>query len=228
MNDISLKLQARVIEGKRVTKLREEGLVPSVIYGAHQEPIKTQSPIVETTKVVREAGKHTPVNLTVDGKKRLAMIKAVDYDPVKHAVRHVAFHAIKQNDIIEAEVPIVLTGVGESPAERAGLVVLQALERIQIKAKPAALPESLEISIAGLETAEDKISLADVTLPEGVVFADGEQDMDLVIANVYEPGALEAANTAAGGEAETADAEEVEAENGGEESGETESKPDEK
>ncbi len=190
MNDISLKLQARVIEGKKVTKLREEGLVPSVIYGGQLEPIKTQSPLVETTRVVREAGKHTPINLTIDGKKRLAMIKAVDYDPVKHAVRHVAFHAIKQNDIIEAEVPIVLTGIGESPAERSGLVVLQALEHVQIKAKPADLPEALEVSIIGLETADDKISLTDITLPEGVAYAGGEQDMDLVIANVYEPGAL--------------------------------------
>lgn len=220
MNDISLKLQTREIEGKKVARLRAEGLVPSVIYGGHQEPIKAQSAVVDTTRVVREAGKHTPVNLTIDGKKRLAMIKSVDYDPVRHVVRHVSFHAVKQNEIIEAEVPIVLIGVGESPAERAGLVVLQALERIQIKAKPAALPEALELSVEGLSTTEDKLTLADIKLPEGVVYADNEQDVELVIANVYEPSALQAANEAAGGEAEPEAAEDVEAENGGEESGE--------
>ncbi len=48
-------------------------------------------------------------------------------------------------------------------------------------------------------------------MPHGVEFADGDQDMDLVIANVYEPGALQAANEAAGGDAEAEDAEKVDA-----------------
>src|ERR1700752_3811891 len=91
VSDITLKLQERSVAGKKVAKLRAEGLVPSVVYGAKLEPIKTQSGIVETTKVSHAAGKHTPVNLTIGGKKKLAIIKSIDYDPVKHQVRHVAF-----------------------------------------------------------------------------------------------------------------------------------------
>lgn len=200
MHDISLKLEQRSIKGKKVAMLRKQGLTPSVVYGGKSDPILVQSPIVETTKVVNAAGKHTPVHLVVDGKKKLAIIKTIDKDPVKHSVRHVAFHAIKQNEIITTEVPLVLVGQGESAAEKAGLVVLQALEKIEIKAKPADLPEALELSIKDLETTEDKLTLADVKLPEGVEFADAEQDLDLVVANVYEPAALEAANNATGGE----------------------------
>ena len=133
-------------------------------------------------------------------------------DPVKHVLRHVAFHTIKQNDIITTEVPIVLTGQGESIAERAGLVILQAIEHIEVKAKPASLPESLLLSINDLATPEDKLTVGDIKLPEGVEFADVDQDMELVIANVYEPSALQAANEASGGEAE--DESEVPAENG--------------
>jgi large subunit ribosomal protein L25 len=127
----------------------------------------------------------------------------------------VAFHAIKQDDVITTEVPIHLTGMGESPAERAGLVILQAIEHIQIKAKPAALPEALELSVEGLTTTDDKLSLGDIKLPDGVEFDDIEQNTDLVVANVYEPSALQAANEAAAGEAETDSPEAVEAENGG-------------
>lgn len=212
MHDISLKLDKREAHGKKVATLRKDGLVPSVVYGGHDDPISTQSADVETSKVVHEAGKHTPVHLTIDGKKKLAIIKSIELDPVKHRVLHVAFHAIKQNDVITTEVPIVLVGQGESAAEKAGLIVLQAIESVEIKAKPADLPESLEISIIDLATDEDKLTLADVKLPEGVEYADVEQDLDLVIANVYEPAALEAANEAAAGDAvdETA----VEAENG--------------
>ncbi len=202
MSDISLKLQARTAEGKKVIKLRKAGFVPSIVYGAQNEPVKTQSPYVETLKVVLAAGRHSPLDIFVDGKKKLAIIKDIDMNPVKHTLRHIAFHTISQNDIITTEVPIVLIGQGESLAERDGLVVLQAIEQIEIKAKPADLPESLEISIAGLETDEDRITVADIKLPSGVEFADIEQDMELVIANVYEPGALQAANEAAGGDAE--------------------------
>jgi large subunit ribosomal protein L25 len=214
-NDISLKLDPRTVSGKKVSQLRKEGLVPSVVYGGHSEAVNTQSAIVETTKVAHQAGKHSPVHLVIDGKKKLAIIKTIDVDPVKHQVRHVAFHTINVNEVITTEVPLHLIGMGESEAEKAGLIVLQALEHIQIKAKPADLPEALELSVAELATTEDKLTLGDIKLPEGVEYADLEQDLELVVANVYEPSALQAQNEAAAGDAEEASAEAVEADNGG-------------
>lgn len=227
MSDISLKLDKRTAEGKQVIKLRKSDIVPSVVYGGQDKPLSTQSPLVETMKVVNAVGRHTPVDLIINGKKNLAIIKTIDIDPVGHKLRHIAFHTINQNDIITTEVPIVLIGEGESAAERAGLVILQAIEQIEVKAKPANLPESLELSIVDLATVEDKLTIADIKLPSGVEFADIDQNMDLVIANVYEPGALQAANEAAGGEAEAEDAVAVEAEKVAEtpaESANTESK----
>ncbi|MDB5168527.1 MAG: rplY [Candidatus Saccharibacteria bacterium] len=212
MNDITLNLEERTAEGKRVHQLRHDGFVPSVVYGGKAAPISTQSQAVETLKAVKAAGKHSPVHLTISGKKQLAIIKTIDFDPVKHTLRHVAFHAINQNEKIVTEVPIVLIGEGESVAEKAGLIILQAIEKMEIRALPNNLPESLEISIIDLATADDKLTIGDIKLPKGVEFADVEQDTDLVIANVYEPSALQAANDAAGGEAE--DESSVESEKG--------------
>lgn len=212
-NDITLKLDNRAVSGKKVAVLRNQGLVPSVVYGGTAEPISTQSRIIETTKVARTAGKHSPVHLVIEGKKKLAIIKSIDMDPVKHVVRHVAFHTIKQNEVITTEVPIHLIGQGESDAEKAGLVVLQAIEHVNIKAKPADLPEALEVSIVSLSSPEDKLTLEDITLPQGVEFADNDQDIGLVVANVYEPGALQAQNEAAAGDGEGPAS--VESENGG-------------
>lgn len=201
MHDITLKLDERTVIGKKAGRLRQEGIVPSVVYGGKADPITTQSPIVETTKVAGAAGKHSPVHLTIDGKKKLAIIKSIDFDPVKHSIRHVAFHTIKQNEKIATEVPIVLVGEGESAAEKAGLIVLQAIEKLEIRALPANLPEAIEISIKDLATTDDKLTIADLKLPEGVEFAELEQDTELVIANVYEPSALQAANEATAGSA---------------------------
>lgn len=211
---INLKLDVREYQGKKVARLRNAGIVPGVVYGHGFEPILVQAEYGVLDKVVREAGKHTPVNVTIDGKKKITLIKDIDRAPVKARIRHVSFHAVKANEVVHAEVPIHLVGEGESAAEKGGLIVLQAIEAIEIKAKPADLPEALEVSIIDLATDEDKITLADITLPEGVEYADVEQDLDLVVANVYEPAALEAANEAAAGDAELEDVADVEAEHG--------------
>lgn len=221
---INLKLDLRTLQGKKVRQLRQEGIIPAVVYGAGLEPINVQAPRNIIDKVIRDAGKHTPVHLTIDSKKEIAMIKDVEIDAVKGLTRHVSFHAVKQNEPVNAEVPIHLIGEGESVAERAGLIVLQALDRIEVRALPLILPVALEVSIAGLKEAGEQITLGDITLPEGVVFVEhntgreeeGDEEApqltDLVVASVYEPAALEAANDAAAGDATIDD--EVEADNG--------------
>jgi large subunit ribosomal protein L25 len=210
---VTLALTVRVQQGKKAAALRKQGLIPGIVYGHGFEPVMVQSEYNVIEKVVREAGKHTPVYATIDGKNRITMIKDIDRDPVKSRIRHVSFHAVKAGDAVTAEVPIRLVGEGESAAEKAGLIVLQALDTIEIKAKPADLPEALEVSIAELASIEDKITLADITLPKGVEYDDVEQDLELVVVNVYEPAALQAANEAAGGDAE--DESEVESKHGG-------------
>ena len=213
---VSLKVDPREVHGKKVAQLRKQGLTPGVVYGPDMEPTDIQADEVEVRKVVAKAGKHTPVNLT--GKKRhIAMIKSVDYDPARSGyIRHVAFHAVKADEPVTAEVPIRLVGEGESVAEKAGLIVLQAIDRIEVKALPMDLPEALEASIVELAEVGDRVTLGDIKMPAGVEIVerdDGRDDdadedeekptiMDLVVANVYEPSALAASNEAAGGDAE--------------------------
>lgn len=226
---ITLKVDARDLHGKKVAILRAQGLTPGVVYGPGIEPVDVQVDSVELRKIVTQAGKHSPVHLT-GAKKRIAMIKDVDFDPVRRGViRHVSFHAVNANEPVNAEVPIRLVGEGESVAERAGLVVLQALDKIEVKALPMDLPEALEVSILDLAEAGDRVTVADIVLPAGVEIVDNDDGradedddeddkqtiMDLVIANVYEPSALQASNEAAAGDA--TDESEVAAENGAEE-----------
>lgn len=220
---INLTLDARTAQGKKVKKLREQGFVPGVVYGHGVEPVNVQAEYNIVEKAVRGAGKHTPVHLTIAGKKKIAMIKDIDADPVKSRIRHVSFHAVKQNEPVIAEVPIRLIGEGESEAEKAGLIVLQAIDKVEIKALPLDLPEALEVSITHLVAVGEQITLGEVTLPKGIELVehtDGREvedeeapkHIDLVVASVYEPSALAAANEAAGGDAE--DESEVASENG--------------
>lgn len=233
-NKITLKLDDRDVHGKKVAKLRNDGIVPGVVYGASTDPISVQVAGNVFDKVYRQAGKHAPVHLTIGNKKKIAMIKDVDADPVKGLPRHVSFHAVKASDPVVAEVPIHLTGEGESEAEKAGLIILQALDKVEVRALPMDLPESIEVSIAHLKDAGERVTLADATLDEGVEFVvhddghaveEGEDKpsiTDLMVASVWEPAALQAANDATAGDAE--DESEVQAE--GEDSADDDSSDD--
>lgn len=222
---ITLQVDEREVQGKKVKQLRAEGLTPGVVYGPGMDPMSVQVAEGDLKKVVAAAGKHTPVHLT-GKKRRIAMIKDVDIDPVRNAIQHVSFHAVRADQPVVTEVPIVLTGVGESEAEKNGLIVLQTTDRVQVKALPMELPEAIEVSILELKDEGEKLTLAAATLPEGVEYVehdDGQHHnededaerqtvVDQVVASVWEPAALQAANEAAAGDAE--DESEVESEHG--------------
>ena len=70
MSEYKLALKEREITGKKVKSLRADGLIPSVVYGG-KAPILTASFYVETEKVLEKAGYHSPIDLTIDGKKKL-------------------------------------------------------------------------------------------------------------------------------------------------------------
>ena len=210
---ISLKIEERTVRGKKVRSLRQQGITPGVVYGHGVDPIAVQADAGEVRRVVAAAGRHTPIMLA-GAKRRLAMIKDVEYAATKSgAIRHVSFHAVKADEPVNAEVPIHLEGMGESEAEKAGLIVLQAIEKIEVRALPMELPDALVLDITKLAEAGDKLTLGDVVLPKGVELVEhdsgrGEDEdeekpelTDLVVVSVYEPAALEAANDAAAGEA---------------------------
>lgn len=208
---VELTLQDRTIVGKAVKNLRKQGLVPAIVYGAKHEPKPVQGQGLEMAKAYRTVGRRHPVELNLGSQKRLAMIKAADLDPVKRTLRHLEFHIIKQNEKVETEVPIVIEGAGETPAEKAGFVVLTTIDTVEIEALPNNLPDNLVLSGEKLAEVGDHLTIADLTVPQHVtVLSDPAQ----VVATVYEPSALQAANEAAGGDAEPEDVEEVAAEHG--------------
>ena len=101
MSDIKLSLEKRTIAGKKLAGLRADGLIPSVIYGG-KEPILAQSTYNDTEKALKIAGYHSAIDLTIDGKKAMAIVKNVALDPVSRKIMNVEFQAISANEVVEA------------------------------------------------------------------------------------------------------------------------------
>lgn len=174
---IAVDLQARTVIGKGLAKVRHDGLVPAVIHNHGNESIHTMGDFIALTKVYSEAGKHHAVELNVDGKNHLALIKQVDFEPTKHRMRHIVFQAINRNETTTADIPVVLSE-GNIPAERLNLLVLLHLDTVQVEALPRDLPDELIIDGSSLEAAGDKLTVSDITAPKGVtILADADQVM---------------------------------------------------
>lgn len=202
MAEYKLTLEKREVTGKKLKSLREKGLIPSVIFGGGKEPLLMASEYVSTEKVLLGAGYHSPIDLTIDGKKRLAIVENVHIDPVSRKILNIEFRAISAKATVEATTPVVIVNFEESEASKIyHFAMVRTIDEIDVKAKPADLPKELQIDASKMTSLDDKLTLADIKLPEGVEFADKEIDLDQVVVSLYDPAA----------EAERREAEEEEA-----------------
>lgn len=216
MSENKLSLEKRTLAGKKAASLRAEGLIPSVVYG-EGEPILAQSTYNETEKVLRSAGYHSTIDIDVAGKKQMAIVKNVAIDPVSRKIVNVEFQAVSADKPVEATTPIVLEGFDASEANKLHYTLLQVMEEIDVKAKPADLPKQLTVDASKMVELDDKLTVSDIVLPDGVVLADKELDPEQVIANLYDPAAEAAqreAEEAAAKEAAQTEAADVPSDNG--------------
>lgn len=190
-----LILEKRTVQGKKLKSLRAAGQIPSVVYGG-QEPVMGSSAYNVTEKALSEAGYHSPLELIIEGKPQLAIVKTIAIDPVSRRIMNVEFQAVSADEIVEATTPIHIEGFDQSEAAKLHYVILPVLEEIEVKGKPADLPSELIVDASKLATTEDKLTVADLVLPATIELVDKELQPTTVIANVYDPAAEAAAREA--------------------------------
>jgi large subunit ribosomal protein L25 len=210
-DQITLTVDARDTLGKGVKRLRKDGIVPGVIHDHGHPSVHIQAEYQALYKTYISAGKHHPVQVSASGKKYTTIIKAVTFDPKYNALTHIVFGAISANEKVDAEIPVhplYAEGNDVSPAERAGLIVLSQTTTVAVKALSKDLPDVLNYDGEKLVEVGDQITVADLTIPKGVEL---EVELEHVIATVFEPSALAAANDEAGGDADADDQSNVDA-----------------
>src|SRR3989344_4199278 len=117
-----LKAQTRKVLGRKVKKLRAEGLLPANIFG---KKVKSQSVSVglkDFAKVFQKAGKTALVEIDLDDKMLPVLISNVSYHPVSRLPLHADFHQVDLKEKVTAHVPLEI--VGEAPAVKDKIGVL--------------------------------------------------------------------------------------------------------
>lgn len=168
---MKLTVQLRTITGKEVKKMRQEGLVPAVVYGKSlKDPVALSCIKNDFIKVYRACGFSTPIEL-VGGLSQLVLLQDMQLDPVSDEVLTLDFLAVNRNEKVSASVPVVL--VGESKLEKQNEWRVQLVkDTIEVEAFPQDLPHSIEIDISKIESTNDVIFVKDLSLSTKVEILD--------------------------------------------------------
>ncbi len=182
MDMIPLSVSARDAQ-KTAKQLRTSGHVPCVVYGNEVENMSLQATAKDLHKAFQKAGESTLVELEMEGKKIPVLFKDISFHPVSGAEMHADFYAVNMKEEIETGVPIQFEG--ESPAVKDfSAILVTAQDEVTVRCLPSNLPHALTVNLEKLKEFGDVITVADLTLPNGVTITNSA---DTVLATVQQP-----------------------------------------
>ncbi|MEM2145264.1 MAG: 50S ribosomal protein L25 [Candidatus Jordarchaeaceae archaeon] len=184
MNRLTLVAEKRKIVGRKVKKLRREGILPANLYGKKIKSQEVQVKLSDFEKVYKEAGETGLVELVVNGDKKPVLIHNVQFDPIQDNPLHVDFLQVDLKEKVTAQIPVEL--VGESPAEKQGLgTVVQYVDEIEVEALPVDLPDKFEIDASRLSEVDQAVLVKDLRVDSKKV--EVKVDPEQIIAKVEPP-----------------------------------------
>lgn len=185
-DELILMAEPREIHGKKVKRLRREGLIPGVVYGpVVEETISVSVNSRIFNKFFMTHGHSTIFSLKWDGGNQPVLIREVQRDPVRQDILHIDFFA--PNMTVKLRQTVALNLHNQSDAIEPGAVLQHVLTDIEVEALPANLPNEIVIDISGLTAVGDSIHVSDIVAPENVeIISDPETTIASIIHQVVE------------------------------------------
>ncbi|MFD7639947.1 50S ribosomal protein L25/general stress protein Ctc [Kitasatospora sp. NPDC059795] len=183
MSEIRIAAESRTEFGKGAARrARRAGFVPGVVYGHGHTPVHLNLPSHDLMMALK-----TPNALLVvpiEGKDEYVLPKAVQREAIKRTIEHVDLLLVKRGEKVTVEIPVH----AEGELAPGGNLLEHVLNALPIEAEATHLPESVTVSVEGLE-AGASIAAGDIALPAGVTLA---VEADVVVLQVIGAQAPEA------------------------------------
>ena len=215
MSDLTLSVQTGRPRGSRAARrLRAERKIPGVVYGLGSEPL----PVAVDRRELRlalttDAGLNALLDLQLEGRSEMAVVKEVQRHPVRREVTHIDFLRVDPDARIDVEVPIHTTGEATLVTQEEGIAELR-LTSLLVSVKPTDIPDEVVVDISDM-TLDRTITVDDLSLPGSVeVVTPGDQvvvSAELTRAALVEEEVAEGEEAAEGAEGEGAEGEAAEA-----------------
>ena len=167
--EFNLIAEMRDDQGKGASRrLRRQGKVPAIIYGAGREP---RSLMFDHNKVLQQLEDpsfySSILNIKVGEKSRAAIVKDIQRHPAKQRILHIDLQRIVEDEKIKMQIPIHYLGEEEAVGVKlGGGTVSKLMTELEISCLPKDLPEFLEVDISELEL-DQMLNVSDIKLPEG-------------------------------------------------------------
>ena len=156
--------------GKGVArKLRAIGRTPAVVYGHGTDPVHISVETHPLGLIIRQA--NAVIELDIEGRKELVLVKDVQKDPVRQIIEHVDLIVIKKGEVVEVEVSVHVLGEPFS-----GTNALQELNALHLSVPATSIPEFVEVNVEGLEDGTQILAGA-IVLPKGATLLDDPEQL---------------------------------------------------
>ena len=165
-----LVAEMRDKQGKGASRrLRRQGKVPAIIYGAGRPP---RNLAFDQNKVLKEleneAFYSSILNIKVGDKSQAAVVKDIQRHPAKQQILHMDFQRIVEDEKIRMNVPLHFIGEDVAPGVKTGGgSVSHLMSDVEVSCLPRDLPEFIEVDVSALELNE-MLHLSDLKIPDGV------------------------------------------------------------
>ncbi len=160
-------------------RTRLQNKVPAIVYHSGIEATPLSVDKISLNKALRTGQMIFEVN--VEDKNQFVLVKEIQYHPVTDEIIHVDFQKVKEDEKISLEVAV--RSSGEAQGVKLGGLLVQMLNSVTIKCKPAEIPEFLEIDVTDMEM-NTNLFVKDITLPTDVEMLTAE---DIAVVSVQEP-----------------------------------------
>src|SRR3954451_10626427 len=183
---VKLEVRKRDSRGSAdARRLRNEGLIPGVLYGKGKQSYAICVPERELRRVLTGAGGlHAILDVVLEGQSttHASILKDYQQDPIRGHISHIALHEVRLDQPIQASVTVQL--VGEPVGVKEGGVLSQVQREINVEALPMEIPEHIDLDVGGMAIG-DTLRLADLPQREGVTYLDDPEET--VLASVALP-----------------------------------------
>ena len=186
--EFAIEAQERNLTGKKVRRLRGQGLVPGIIYGPVMDPVNIQIPERPLEVLLMSAGGTNLIDVSVAGETHTVLARDVQRHVLRDNILHVDFFALRMDQRIATDVFLRFTG--ESPAVVSGQgILITGPGNLTIETLPTSLLNEIEVSLEGLAEVGDGIHVRDLDLGDDI---DILNDPDEMLVRVVMPAAVAA------------------------------------
>ena len=202
--ETTVEVSERERGGKNASRrLRREGLVPAVVYGAQLDPLPIQVEARTVQRLLRTFGENAVFLLKLQGtdESRHTMVKDIQYDALTGGLVHIDFLRVDMDQKVRVRVPIELVGVSIGVKRDGGMLDFVSRE-IEVECLPADIPEHVDLEVSELQIGQH-VEAREAKLPANVTLVD-EPNKVLVSVSIAraaieaptaEEGLIEAART---------------------------------